>query len=283
MLFIGNSFTFAYGSPVQFYRAGSVHDLNDQGIGGVPALFKSFATQSGLPYEVYLETQPGAGIDWHLEHKQQVLMQRPWDIVVMHGYSTLDQRKPGDPATLVASVRQLAALVGAKNPAVDLRLIATWPRADQVYESQGAWFGKSLEVMNQDIRRAYDLAAAGIQPREPRIVPVGEAWLRAMQSGLADVNPYDGIDAGKFDLWTYDHYHASTFGYYLEALMVFGSVTGLDPRSLGPNECSAYELGLSPEQVRGLQQVAAEQLAAEAGRPTAQLPPGRAAGVRRCH
>jgi hypothetical protein len=82
-----------------------------------------------------------------------------------------------------------------------------------------------------------------------------------MQSGLADPNPYDGIDAGKLDLWTYDHYHGSTYGYYLEALVIFGSLTGRDPRSLGDTECSAFELGLSREQAGRLQQVAFDELA----------------------
>src|SRR5699024_4116574 len=45
VLFIGNSFTFAAGSPVRFYRPGTVTDLNDEGIGGVPAMFKSFTRQ----------------------------------------------------------------------------------------------------------------------------------------------------------------------------------------------------------------------------------------------
>jgi hypothetical protein len=43
LLFIGNSFTFAAGSPVQRWRAGLVNDLNHEGIGGVPALFASGA------------------------------------------------------------------------------------------------------------------------------------------------------------------------------------------------------------------------------------------------
>ena len=81
-----------------------------------------------------------------------------------------------------------------------------------------------------------------------------------MQTGVADPNPYDGIEAGKLNLWTYDHYHASTYGYYLEALVVFGSLSGRDPRSLGENECSAYELGLSRPQVKALQQIAFDQL-----------------------
>ena len=64
------------------------------------------------------------------------------------------------------------------------------------------------------------------------------------------------------DLWTYDNYHASMYGYYLDALVVFGNVTGLDPRSLGGNECAGFELGLSRDQVSALERVAFEQLQA---------------------
>jgi hypothetical protein len=261
ILFIGNSFTYAQGSPVHFYRADTVTDLNGQGIGGLPALFKSFTSQAGLSYEVFLETEPGVGIDWHLEHKSGLIGQRPWDSVVMHGYSTLDAHKPGDPATLIATVRQMSALLRARNPAVEIRVMATWPRADQTYEPKGAWYGKPIEAMAQDVRAGYDQAAAATPGLKP-VIPVGDAWVRAMHTGVADSNPYDGIDAGKVDLWTYDNYHASMFGYYLEALVVFGSVTGLDPRSLGQNECSGYELGLSRPQVVALEQVAFDQLAA---------------------
>jgi len=95
------------------------------------------------------------------------------------------------------------------------------------------------------------------------VVPVGDAWVRAMRTGVADSNPYDGIDADKMNLWTYDAYHGSTYGYYLEALVLFGNITGRDPRSLGTNECSGFELGLSGAQVGALQQVAFDQLAAE--------------------
>ena len=62
MLFIGNSFTFGSGSPVRFYRADTVTDLNNEGIGGVPALFKSFTQQAGLDYDVSLETRGGSGL-----------------------------------------------------------------------------------------------------------------------------------------------------------------------------------------------------------------------------
>ncbi len=261
ILFIGNSFTFAWGSAVRFYRADTVTDLNGEGTGGVPALFKSFTAQAGLDYDVYLETRGGSGIDWHVAHKLELIGQRPWDAVVMHGYSTLDPKKPGDATLLIRSVQQMAEFLRSKNPQVDLRLMATWPRADQTYQPTGAWFGKPIAAMARDVRAGYDLAAAAT-PAIRGVVPVGEAWVRAMQTGVASANPYDGIAAGKLNLWTYDHYHASSYGYYLEALVLFGSLTGRDPRSLGANECSGFELGLSAAQVDALEQVAFDELAA---------------------
>ncbi|HWW28516.1 MAG TPA: SGNH/GDSL hydrolase family protein [Steroidobacteraceae bacterium] len=262
ILFIGNSFTFAYGSPVRYYRSDTITDLNGGGQGGVPALFKSFTAQAGLAYEVFMETEPGVGIDWHLAHKLDLIGQRPWDSVVMHGFSTLDPKKPGDPAVLVANARQMAEFLHTKNPAAEIRVMATWPRADQTYEPKGAWYGKPIEAMARDVRDGYDRAAAA-SPHIKGVVPVGDAWVRAMHTGVADPNPYDGIDAGKINLWTYDGYHASAYGYYLEALVLFGSLTGKDPRSLGTAECSGFELGLSAAQVGALQQVAFDQLAAE--------------------
>ena len=69
ILFIGNSFLFGSGSAVRFYRADTVTDLNNEGIGGVPALFKSFTQQAGLDYDVSLETRGGVGLDFHLANK----------------------------------------------------------------------------------------------------------------------------------------------------------------------------------------------------------------------
>jgi hypothetical protein len=180
----------------------------------------------------------------------------------MHGYSTLDPKNPGDATVLVRSVQQMAEFLRGKNPAVDLRLMATWPRADQTYQAGGAWFGKPIDAMARDVRAGYDLAAAAT-PAIKGVVPVGEAWVRAIQTGVASANPYDDVAADKLNLWSYDHYHASSHGYYLEALVLFGSLTGRDPRSLGAKECSGFELGLSPAQVAALQQVAFDQLAAQ--------------------
>src|SRR5438477_10580671 len=68
ILFVGNSFTFGSGSAVHYYRNNTVTDLNNEGVGGVPALFKVFTVQAGLKFDVSLETRGGVGIDFHLQN-----------------------------------------------------------------------------------------------------------------------------------------------------------------------------------------------------------------------
>jgi hypothetical protein len=205
VLFIGNSFLFGSGSAVRFYRADTVTDLNNEGIGGVPALFKSFTQQAGLDYDVSLETRGGAGLDFHLANKLEALGKGSWDTVVMHGYSTLDADKPRDPAKLVATSKQMADFLRTRNPKVELYLMATWSRADETYPAKGAWAGQAIDVMARDVRAAYDKAAGAAAVKA--VIPVGEAWTRAISAGIADPHPYDGIErAGKLNLWTYDNY-----------------------------------------------------------------------------
>ncbi len=264
ILFVGNSFTFAAYSPVWKYRAASVTDLNGEGVGGVPALFKLFTDEAGLHFEVSLETSPGKDLQWHIDNKTP-LLDRAWDHVILQSYSTLDARSPGDPASLVRTTVVLAKLFHDRNPAVDVRLDSTWSRADLTYLPAGHWYGRPISAMETELRAGYDKAAAA-SPYVQAVIPVGGAWNRAIETGFAAPNPYEGIAPGKVDLWAFDHYHGSTFGYYIEALTIFGSVTGLDPRSLGPNETAAKELGLSPAQTSAMQQIAFDELAAQSKR-----------------
>jgi hypothetical protein len=261
ILFIGNSFTFGAYSAVRGYRADSVSDLNGEGIGGVPALFKRFTEQAGLSYAVSLETSPGKGLDFHLAQKRAVI-DRPWDVVILQGHSVLDPARPGDPAVHVRAAAQLADLLAARNPAVELLLSSTWSRADKVYQPGSPWSGTPIAQMATDVRRANDMARTAA-PRIAGVIPVGEGWNRAIAEGIADANPYDGIGPGQVDLWAYDHYHASSHGYYLEALLIFGRVTARDPRSLGAAERAAFDLGIAPETARALQDVAFATLADE--------------------
>ena len=254
ILFIGNSFTFGALSPAFRYRADSVTDLNGDGIGGVPALFKLFTEQAGLDYAVSLETAPGRSLEWHWANKR-ALLDRRWDHVVMQEYSTLDSADPGNPAKLIDYAGRWVALFTAKNPGVDISLTATWTRPDQTYRPGGKWYGKPVTQMALDLRHGYDLAA-NAYPQIARVNPVGQAFSCAIAAGFADANPYDGIDPDTVNLWAWDHYHASFAGYYLEALTVFIGVTGHDPRQFGSSEKAAEDNGLSPKAAVRLQRVA---------------------------
>jgi len=264
ILFVGNSFTFGANSAAHYYKSDTVTDLNGPGtngktVGGVPAFFKAFTREAGLNYTVSLETVGGKGMDYHYAEKRP-LLDKTWDVVVMHGYSTLDQAHPGDPALLISSAKQMTDMFRSKNPKVEVWLDATWSRADQTYPDGKPWHGKPIQQMGIDVMAAYALAARNAHVNG--VVPVGLAWNRAIDSGVAGGDPYAGIPAGKVNLWAWDSYHASAYGYYLEALLVFAKVTGRDPLSLGDNETVADDMGFSKPQTHALQQVAHDELAA---------------------
>jgi len=254
ILFIGNSFTFGAQSDVMTYRKDSVADLNGDGMGGVPALFKLFTEEAGLHYEVSLETAAGQTLAWHLANKRGVI-DRPWDAVVLQQYSTLDPDKPGDVTATIPAARDLTELLRQRNPKVDISLVATWTRPDLTYPVGKHWSGQPVQRMALDLRAADDRVRA-LVPTIRRVIPVGQAFNCAIALGIADANPYDGIEPGRIDLWAGDNYHASTYGYYLEALTVFSAVTHGDPRRLGYNEKAARDLSIPPREAVKLQDIA---------------------------
>jgi len=155
ILFLGNSFTQGAHSAVRNWHAHRVTDLNREGYGGVPALFKEFADESGLNYAVSLETQGGQSLTFHYDQRRQ-LFDRPWDAVVLQEYSTLDRDRPGDPAAYIRAVGLLGTFFRARNPAVRVHLTATWSRADLTYLTAGRWYGRPIAAMADDLRRAAD-------------------------------------------------------------------------------------------------------------------------------
>jgi VCBS repeat-containing protein len=164
------------------------------------------------------------------------------------------------------------------NAATDVYLYETWARPNLVTgalvattdPSTGAitntgttaaeYYG-SLEDMTADLRAAYEgLAAAN--PLFKGVAPVGAAFLAAVQDGVAIRDPYTtppGTD-GKVDLWWDDNLHASKYGSYLSALTLFGTITGVDPRSLGEADKAAADLGIDAATAGALQTVAAATL-----------------------
>jgi hypothetical protein len=265
ILFVGNSFTFGEFSAAKYFQSNTVTDLNGpdakgRTLGGMPALFKLMTVEAGLDYQVSLETAGGKGLDYHYTQKLP-LLDKAWDDVVLQSFSTLDAEHPGDPALVVKYTRLFADTLTARNPQAKIWLDATWTRPDLTFPPGKPWSGKPVQQMALDVEAGYE-AAQKAASKVAGIVPVGLAFNRAIAAGVADANPYDGIGAGQMNLWAYDNYHASAFGYYIEALLVFGRVTGRDPQSLGDHETAGEDMGFLPAQIHALQQIAHDQLAA---------------------
>jgi hypothetical protein len=121
-----------------------------------------------------------------------------------------------------------------------------------------------IAQMGADIEKGYEAAARNAGSEVAGVIPLGLAWNTAFDQGIADANPYDDLGASKMNFWAYDSYHASSFGYYLEAAMDFGKVTGQDPMILSPKgkDHVAEDLGISPTQQRQLLKLAHDTLAA---------------------
>lgn len=109
ILFVGNSYTFGRVDPVMSYNAANVHDLTagfntissagsnpwePHPWGGIAGLFKQFAVQKGLDYDVSISARNAASLRgqylntanaaWDLRGN---VASRPWDIVVLQEQS----------------------------------------------------------------------------------------------------------------------------------------------------------------------------------------------------
>jgi hypothetical protein len=185
-----------------------------------------------------------------------LLTTQPYDVAILQGYSTLDAAHPGDPTTQTKYSNLLAQALDAQNPETQVLLDATWSRADQTYLPSGHWYGQPISSMYLDVQ-AGDIQADNASNLVDGVIPVGAAFNQAIQTGFADANPFDGIDPGKIDIWAPDAYHASPYGYYLEALTEFLSVTGQNPTQFGANDPLAAQIGITPQQAARLQAFAA--------------------------
>ncbi|HEX2011056.1 MAG TPA: PEP-CTERM sorting domain-containing protein [Roseateles sp.] len=180
------------------------------------------------------------------------------------------------------TLRSIAANANA-SAATEMYLYQTWARPNLVnapfttvtdpvsgaisYTSTPApSFYGSLRAMTEDLRNAYQTSAAQAAADGSGgfkgIAPVGESFMRAIAAGVATPDMYapGAATDGLIDLWFDDGTHASKYGSYLSALTLFGTLTGLDPASLGANEVAARDLGLTAQQAWALQRVASDQL-----------------------
>ncbi|MEO6663109.1 MAG: PEP-CTERM sorting domain-containing protein, partial [Rubrivivax sp.] len=196
--------------------------------------------------------------------------------------TTACQAATGASATSCNTVRNIPANPNA-NASTQVYLYETWARPNLVdgafvtttdpatgavtrTGTPAATFYNSLGAMTADLRAAAAAAAALARADGSGglagISPVGESFQRAIDQGLATADfwsPNASTD-GLLDLWFDDGTHASVLGSYLSALTLFGTLTGVDPLSLGAAEIAAADLGISSADARVLQRLASEQL-----------------------
>jgi hypothetical protein len=264
--------------------------------GGVPGIFKALADEAGLAWQVSHSLRGGATLRGHYLNTNPAgwdlranIAARRWDVVVLQGNSTeAIARAGGDPLQFMAYVSKLERWVhvgaaetyqesqlypgGSRtvrtipanpnaNPEAAVYLYQTWARPDLAYPEGSPYASLGLAAMTEELRQAYGDAAVA-NGQITGVAPVGEAFQRAVDTGVAFENPYLPSRHG-LDLWWHeDQFHPSRHGAYLSALVLFGSVTRVDPSSFGALERAAADLGIAPLQALQLQRVAAEQLRA---------------------
>jgi len=126
----------------------------------------------------------------------------------------------------------------------------------------------TLAAMTADLHASF-AAKASSNPRLAGVIPVGDAFQLAVNLGLAKASGFydangvyvENAPGDLMNLWWYDYLHASKYGSYLDALVQFGTITGLDPLSLGANEQAAADLGISAADALTLERVASQELA----------------------
>lgn len=258
VLFVGNSFTEGFEEPARSFNRASVIDKTDAATGGIAGIFKRLTDDAGMSFTVGVSAVGGTTLGWHAS-KRPADMSGRWDAVVAQDFSTLPlpREHGGNPAAFVDGARAVRDLVRAGNPEARAYLYQTWASPRGVGAQSYAAGVAGLREMQTDLSASY--ARAGAQLRVDGVARVGDAFLRAVDDGLVDPTPADGIDKGKVSLWSSrDAHHAGVLGSYLAAAVLFATVTSSDARTLPTGSGSAAaDLGITPDQARALHAVAA--------------------------
>ena len=166
----------------------------------------------------------------------------------------------GASATACNTPRVIAPANTNARAETEVYLYQTWARPDMIAPNgtnvNGHFYSaaEGLEAMTADFHASY-FGRAVANGHIEDVAPVGDAFLRAVQAGVAMRDPYVP-EAGKVNLWHTDYFHPSKYGSYLSALVHFATLTGYNPLSLGASEQAATDLGIAPAVAAQLQNVA---------------------------
>jgi hypothetical protein len=180
VLFIGNSLT----------------DAND-----LPGMVRTFASATGLDWEVQAQLLGGAGLEdhWARGAAQQRIQSGHWDAVVLQqGPSSLPESR----ANLRHWTGEFDGLVRAAGGRSALYMV--WPEL-----SRFSYFDR--------VRDSYALAARDVSGY---FLPAGEGWRAAWR------------DTPSLALYGGDGFHPTVAGSYAAALTIFAGLSGRSPLGL---------------------------------------------------
>ena len=239
ILFVGNSFTFAAGAP-------AVDKL-----GGVPKLVEAIAAAKGRKTDVAMVVSGGKDWGWHLRQPETeaALNAKKWNWVVLQDHS-IQPTHLGNPAGFFTNGEAFYKRIRARSPGAGVVLYETWARGRGNELYTGVSTQKSFvdpEQMTSEIRKGYGELEPRLESIEPgeqvRLAPVGDAFALCQKKNPG-INLYSG-----------DKYHASDQGYYLSALVIYGTIFHDSPKG-APREFPG--LTFDPSVAEKLQETAAE-------------------------
>jgi hypothetical protein len=254
--------------------------------GGIPGIFAELASEAKSPYDVHIEAISATTLAENYEAARDVIAQPLWDSVVLQEASfepipaTLSQNSKSDPQAFCGAVSTIEREVHNVASQADIYLYSTWAPADTAYldttldgrSFSDEEFRQALETLTVAYRDAY-IGAARNDGHIRGIAPVGDAWALAWREGIANPDPYAGSAPGVALSFGYEagsqpstkdvptdagFHHPSKYGAYLNALVLFATITNTDVRRFGEHEQAAEDLGISGQVAVALQRVAWE-------------------------
>jgi hypothetical protein len=258
ILFVGNSFTHGFMPPAQSFNSEEIVDANGTNYGGVPGIFKRLAGERGQNFHVTILASCGETLEGHFEKRSEVIAGRRWDRVVLQELSTrpLPTYHRGEPARYRAGAEKLAGLIRGSNPSAKIFLYETWASPCSVRE-QGYEPQDGLRHMQRHLRESISSLCESLGLSG--VVRVGEAFLKAVEGGIAAREPREEELAGKISLWAGDHRHASAYGSYLAAAVFCAQFASSGQKLPGAESAEVIQaLGLDPSVAERLSRIAFE-------------------------
>ena len=273
--------------------------------GGIPGIFAELAMEAGLPYDVHIEAISGTTLTSNFSIEQKLkddVITRPiWDSVVLQEATfepippSLSGNPRSTPANFCSAVISIEQAVHLAAPSARVYLYETGAPADTAYSlsnpsgtmsafSDSAYL-KALQQLTDAYHDAY-LSAAKKDTFLAGVALTGDAWSRAWSQGVANPDPYGGSAPGKSLTFDYQpgsdpstvsspvsagFHHPSIYGAYLNALVLFQTITGVDVSATfkDKTEQAAHDLKIPPDVAVLLQKVASDSVTMQNNTPTA--------------